>query len=97
MGKPDSIRVQYRCGMSVFREWVCLDHGGFAENKARRWWWARFGREEAETITVDKALEDMFLSERIRGVTETITVIRRGRHTEIVGYGLQEGQHANAG
>ena len=89
IGKPDSIRVQYRCGMSVFREWVCLDHGGQAEIKARRWWWGRFGKEEAETITVEEALGDMFLNERINGVTDTITVVRRGPHVEIIRYGLQ--------
>jgi DNA repair protein RadD len=85
-GAPDSIRVQYRCGISTFREWICLDHGGFAETKARRWWWVRFGRGEAETITVDKAFEDMLLGDRIRSVTESITVIQRGKYAEIVGY-----------
>jgi DNA repair protein RadD len=87
-GAPDSIRVQYRCGISTFREWICLDHGGFAETKARRWWWIRFGRGEAEVITVDKAFEDMLLGDRIRSVTESITVIQRGKYAEIVGYGL---------
>jgi DNA repair protein RadD len=88
-GSPDSLRVQYRCGISTFREWVCLDHGGYAETKARRWWWARFGRGEAETITVNKALEDMLIGHRIESVTRTITVVRRGKYSEIVGYGLK--------
>jgi DNA repair protein RadD len=87
---PDSIRVQYRCGMSIFREWICLDHGGYAEQKARRWWFARFGRDEAKTVTVNSALEDMFLHERIKAVTESITVMRRGKHTEIVNYLLRK-------
>ena len=91
IGKPDSIRVQYRCGMSMFREWICLDHGEFAERKARQWWMKRFGRLEAEKVTVDTAMEDMLLGDRIRGVTGTITVLQRGGRADIVNYGLKEG------
>ena len=86
--KPDSIRVQYRCGMTTFREWICLDHEGYAGATARRWWSRRFGKEEADTISVDEALEDMLLGNRIKGVTNTITVVRRGKHVEILTYGL---------
>jgi len=82
-GNPDSLRVEYRCGLSVFREWICLDHGGFAEKKARRWWGERFGSDEAGAITVAKALEDMLLGQRIQSVTEGITIIRRGKYHEI--------------
>lgn len=95
-GAPDSIRVQYRCGISTHNEWICLDHPGFAGQKARRWWWVRFGRQEADTISVDSALEDMFLGNRIHQVTSTITVVRRGKYTEIVGYGLHQRKTANA-
>lgn len=87
-GAPDSIRVQYRCGLATFREWICLDHPGYAQQKARQWWWKRFG-EEAKTITVDRALEDLFLSQRIAGATESITVVRNGKYTEIVDYKLK--------
>jgi len=89
IGKPDSIRVQYRCGMSVFLEWVLLGHSGWGEKKARRWWMARFGKEEATTVTVNTALEDMLLGDRIRNVTKTITVIQRtGKRAEIMDYEL---------
>lgn len=90
LNSPDSIRVEYRCGLSVFREWICLDHDGFAQRKSRDWWSKRFGSEEAKLVTVNSALEDMFLGERIKGVTSTITVIRRGKYTEIVDYKLKE-------
>jgi DNA repair protein RadD len=37
-GKPDSIRVDYWCGLQVVAsEWVCPIHGGFATAKAQRW------------------------------------------------------------
>ncbi len=37
-GKPPSLRVTYIAGMSRIREWVCLEHEGFARQKAHRWW-----------------------------------------------------------
>jgi len=85
-GKPDSIRVEYRCGMLVFREWICLEHGGFAEDKARTWWARRFGGEEARNITVDEAMSNMFLADGIKNLTKSITVVRKGKFTEITNY-----------
>lgn len=35
---PDSIQVSYYCGLRMFKEWVCLEHDGFASKKARDWW-----------------------------------------------------------
>ena len=41
-GSPDSMRVDYYSGLRrVASEWVCLEHGGFAGQKARNWWSAR--------------------------------------------------------
>ncbi len=90
-GSPDSIKVQYRCGLSTFREWICLDHSSFAERKARAWWKLRFGQKEAETITVDEAFEDMFLGGRICEITEKIVVVKKGKYFEITGYNLRNG------
>ena len=90
-GSPDSIKVQYRCGLSTFREWICLDHGGYAERKAQAWWKLRFGQKEAETITVDEAFEDMFLGGRICEITEKIVVVKKGKYFEITGYNLRNG------
>jgi len=37
-GKPDSLRVDYWSGfMVVGTEWVCFDHGGYAAQKALKW------------------------------------------------------------
>lgn len=44
IGKPDSIKVEYYCGVRVFTEWVCLEHGGYAQHKSRQWW-----RERSDT------------------------------------------------
>jgi len=90
-GKPDSIRVQYRCGVSSINEWICLDHGGYAEQKARAWWARRF--LGIKHITVDEALESLFFTQRLNAITESITVMRRGKHIEIVDYKLKRINH----
>jgi hypothetical protein len=39
LGNPDSVRVDYWCGLSrVASEWLCFGHEGLARKKAVRWW-----------------------------------------------------------
>lgn len=83
-GNPDSLKVQYRSGLSMFREWVCLDHEGFAGQKAQNWWHQRFGGKEK--VNVNQALENLFATQTILDFTKTITVKRNGKYFEIVGY-----------
>jgi DNA repair protein RadD len=40
-GSPDSVKVTYVCGLNVFREWVCIEHRGYAQQKAWEWWQER--------------------------------------------------------
>jgi DNA repair protein RadD len=84
-GSPDSIRVQYRCGVGMYREWVCLDHAGFAGDKARDWMLHRLGSGNVPG-TVNDALGNMFLGQSILEWTKTITVKKNGKFFEIVDY-----------
>jgi DNA repair protein RadD len=36
-GKPRCLRVEYQCGLMVYSDYVCPEHGGFASDKARQW------------------------------------------------------------
>lgn len=38
VGSPPSMRVEYHCGMTVHREWICFEHQGYARSKAETWW-----------------------------------------------------------
>ena len=84
-GSPDSLRVQYRCGIKCYREWICLDHPDFAGRKAHEWWRERIGASRQKP-TVDLALENMLLPQMILDWTKTITVQKRGKHFEIINY-----------
>jgi DNA repair protein RadD len=55
-GKPDSLRVTYHCGLTSYSEWVCLEHEGFAQQKAAKWWRQRGGDAPVPTA-IDEALE----------------------------------------
>jgi len=36
-GKPDSVRVEYHCGLTLVKEWLLLDYEGYGSTKARKW------------------------------------------------------------
>lgn len=83
-GSPDSIRLQFRCGLSTFRYWVCLDHPEEAGWIAQTWWCRWIAGAKAKKTTVNEALEDLFLPQKLFESIQTITVRRNGRYSEIV-------------
>jgi DNA repair protein RadD len=55
--KPPTLRVEYHCGITVYREWVTIEHrGGAARDRAFHWWRAR-APAAAVPNTVVEALE----------------------------------------
>ena len=59
MDRPDSILVTYYSGINKrYKEWVCLEHGGFAGKKARDWWRERtLIVNEEPPVTTAEAME----------------------------------------
>jgi DNA repair protein RadD len=81
-GSPNSLRVEYRSGMVVYREWVCLEHKGFARDKAIKWWMDRMtGPGVIPTTTVDAIGKANSLLKPAE-----IKVQKNGKYTEIVGF-----------
>jgi len=60
-GKPPSMQVTYHCGIRVFREWVCLEHGDLPTERAYRWWRRRSSgaipTTTAEALSMVSALQ----------------------------------------
>ena len=77
-GKPPSLQVTYHCGLIQHREWVCLQHTGFARQKAVSWWTRRSALPVPLTI-------DAADTATIRAPS-AIQVSPVGKYTEIVGY-----------
>lgn len=62
---PKTLRVTYRIGFAKqFQEWVCVEHEGFAKNKANAWWQKRCllpcpdSAETAVELADDKCLAE---------------------------------------
>lgn len=76
-----TLQVTYLCGLRTAREWVCLEHSGFARSRAVRWWLDR-SPQAAVPRSVDDALEhtaQLIKPTRIR-------VQKRGKYHEIIGH-----------
>ena len=83
-GAPDSLRADYYSGLRrVASEWVCLDHAGYAGEKARQWWARRAPREYLPG-SVAQALE-WIGSGYVLSLPASITVNESGRWPEIIG------------
>ena len=78
-GKPPSLRVDYHCGLVAHREWVCLEHTGYARQKAASWWLRR-DPDGSVPVTIDEAL---VAADRLRRPHQ-IAVRAAGRFTEVV-------------
>lgn len=86
-GSPDSLRAEYWCGLRIVaREWVCLDHQGFARAKAERWW-AQRNPDGFNFVPggVDQAFEWLNDGFELRK-PESITINESGKYPEIVNY-----------
>ena len=78
-GKPPSLKVSYHCGLLRHQEWVCLEHEGYAQEKAMRWWQKRSG-DSLAPATVDEALAR---THELRQPAQ-IAIRFKGRFTEVV-------------
>ena len=54
VGKPNSLKIVYRCGLKRFNQWIHLDHPGYAGYKAKYWVARRWkGNQHAIPRTID--------------------------------------------
>lgn len=81
IGKPPMIKVSYFCGLHLFSEWLCFEHGGFPTRRAHDWWKNRTGLFAAPPTT-DEALK--YISQ-LR-VPRRIRVWTNKKYPEIMGY-----------
>lgn len=84
-GSPDSLRVDYHSGLRrVCSEWVCLEHTGFAGEKARNWWRIRNPEGFAACPgAVSQAFEWLVDGFELREPT-AITINEAGKYPELV-------------
>lgn len=80
---PPTLRVEYWSGISCHREWITLDHGGFAGDKARAWWRLMTGQTSADGISVHLAASE--IEEELSAIDcVAVRVKRDGQYWRIV-------------
>lgn len=95
IGSTDSLRVDYYSGLRcVASEWVCLEHPGFAGEKARTWW-ARRAPREYKPGSVQQALEWINGGYQLAQPSQVI-VNETGRYPEIIRHVWEDTTHAPA-
>lgn len=77
----NTMQVSYRCGLMRYREWICIEHTGFARAKAELWWRRRAPGIPCPT-TVEEALK---LSSELM-TPSSIQVSESGKYPEIINY-----------
>lgn len=81
LGGLPSLKVTYNCGLKSYSEWVCVEHQGYARQKAAEWW-----RKRAPgcpvPLTVAQAIAE---AKRLVRPSE-ISVRPSGRYVEVSGY-----------
>jgi DNA repair protein RadD len=82
-GGTPSLRVEYQCGLSVHREWICLQHQGYARDKALAWWVRR-----GPGLPVPQTIHDALRYAPALKTAKQILVKPTGKFTEIVGQRL---------
>ena len=79
-GRP-SMKVTYSCGLKSYNEWVCVEHQGYARQKALEWW-----RKRAPGCLMPRTVDDAIAQAGQLARPTAISVRPSGRFLEISGY-----------
>jgi len=91
-GKPDSVRVEYRCGLKIYKEWLLPDHGGRAKSETDGKLFNRYGYVPSMPKNTDELLEAL----KIMPCPKFILVKQEGKYERVeqVNFGSQEPTNA---
>jgi DNA repair protein RadD len=87
-GSPDSVRVEYFSGFrQICCDWLCFDHGGFAREKAKKWWQRSGGKLDGiATASAWVLLNDGFIPNH----PVKLRVDETGKFSKIIAYKWRE-------
>jgi DNA repair protein RadD len=78
---PDSLVIEYLCGLKSYREWFCHEHSGFARAKFERWWTLMGGVVNVPMVrTIEQALDHA----PALHMTRAIMIVREGKFWRVV-------------
>jgi DNA repair protein RadD len=79
-GKPDSVRIEYHCGLTLVKEWLLLEYEGYGSTKARKWLSER-GLPMYESAA--EMLESPHAKKYLQHVTKRLMVRFEGKYLKI--------------
>lgn len=79
-GKPTSLCVTYQIGLSFQREWVCLEHSGYARTKAESWWLRR------APAPVPRNVQEALDRQHEIAAPSHLRTRKTGKYDEIIGF-----------
>lgn len=86
-GESVSLRVEYLCGLEVFKEWIPIQSdSSYANQKANTWWFYRCGEKAPKTV--DEAIS-IIEWKSIKGTfkqPKSIQIARVGKYDQIINY-----------
>lgn len=88
-GKPDSVRVEYHCGLTLVKEWLLLEYEGYGSTKARRWLMER-GFKPYESAA---GMLENISGQDINAVTERLMVRYQGKYLDIAAHEIRTPQN----
>jgi DNA repair protein RadD len=81
LGGLPSLKVTYSCGLKSYSEWVCIEHQGYARQKAAEWW-----RKRAPGCPVPLTVAQAIAEAKRLARPSAISVRPSGRYVEISGH-----------
>ena len=81
LGGLPSLKVTYSSGLTSYSEWICIEHQGYARQKASDWW-----RKRAPGLPVPLSVNEAILQAGELTRPSAISVRPLGRYFEITGY-----------
>jgi DNA repair protein RadD len=78
LGGLPSLKVTYSCGLKSYSEWVCIEHQGYARQKATEWW-----RKRAPGCSVPLTVDQAIAQAAHLARPSAISVRPSGRYVEI--------------
>ncbi len=81
LGGLPSLKVTYSCGLTSYSEWVCIEHQGYARQKAAEWW-----RKRAPGCPVPLSVDEAIAQTARLARPSEISVRPSGRYLEVSGH-----------
>ena len=88
IGRPAMVKVSYYCNLSVFHEYVCIEHEGFPGRKAQQWWRERVPGSAGVQPFPISTIQALELVQHLRPATHLRVWVNK-KYPEILAYDFE--------